>query len=210
MLPVPPVVSNATGAAWAVETYFAALHDPIISRRANSAALAVSEASCTFCFMSNWDFWICRLMALCAGCGGMAASQEPPGATSLPRLLGSPFLGISLITPVASHGVMKGNLGAAASSPWLEPFWAAGVLAEEDAASSEAGLLLDTEVAGVPVGVEVALLASDARGCLRVMPPRSFLIASTSCTPSGGLGFFSLMYRSRCLPREEEVKAWPQ
>jgi hypothetical protein len=47
-------------------------------------------------------------------------------------------------------------------------------------------------------------------GCLRVMPPRSFLISSTLCTPSAGFGFFGLIYRSRWRPSEEEVKAWPQ
>lgn len=49
-----------------------------------------------------------------------------------------------------------------------------------------------------------------AFGCLRVMPPRSFLISSTSCTPSAGFGLRGLMYRSKCLPRLEEVKACPQ
>jgi len=47
-------------------------------------------------------------------------------------------------------------------------------------------------------------------GWRRVMPPRSFLISSTSCTPSAGLGFLGRMYRSRCRPRLDEVKACPQ
>lgn len=42
------------------------------------------------------------------------------------------------------------------------------------------------------------------------MPLRIFLISSTLCIPSGGFGFFGLMYKSRCRPREEDVKDWWQ
>jgi hypothetical protein len=46
--------------------------------------------------------------------------------------------------------------------------------------------------------------------CRLVMPPRSFRISSTRCMPSVGLGFFGRMYRSRCRPKLDAVKAWPQ
>lgn len=42
------------------------------------------------------------------------------------------------------------------------------------------------------------------------MPLRIFLISSTWCTPSAGFGLRGLMYRSRCRPKLEDVKAWLQ
>lgn len=59
-------------------------------------------------------------------------------------------------------------------------------------------------------GVERSFLTEEVRACLRVIPPRILLISSTLCIPSGGLGFFCFMYKSRWRPSEEEVKAWLQ
>lgn len=58
----------------------------------------------------------------------------------------------------------------------------------------------------VPELTEPSRFAEDVRACLRVMFSLVLLISSISCTPSGGLGFFSLIYRSRCRPREDDVK----
>lgn len=44
--------------------YFVALQEPIISRRANSAALALSIASRTRCLTSMEDFIVCLLKTL--------------------------------------------------------------------------------------------------------------------------------------------------
>lgn len=54
-------------------------------------------------------------------------------------------------------------------------------------------------------GVEPSLFDEDVRAWRRVTLPLSFRISSTSCTSSGGLGFLSFMYRSRCRPRDEDV-----
>ena len=55
-------------------------------------------------------------------------------------------------------------------------------------------------------GVEPSLFADDVRAWRRVTLPLSLRISSTSWTSSGGFGFFSLMYRSKCRPKEEDVK----
>lgn len=57
-----------------------------------------------------------------------------------------------------------------------------------------------------PAGVDESRRMLATLDCLRVMFPRSLRISSTSCTPSGGFGFLGLIYRSRCRPREDEVK----
>jgi len=76
--------------------------------------------------------------------------------------------------------------------------------------SGAVGLLLDfaTGVAAeVATEVDESLLEPrDFFCCRRVTAPRIFLISSTSCTPSSGLGFLSLIQRSRWRPREDEVK----
>ena len=54
-------------------------------------------------------------------------------------------------------------------------------------------------------GVEPSRLPDDVRACRRVTLPRSLRISSTLCTSSGGFGFLSLIYKSRCRPKEEEV-----
>ena len=90
---------------------------------------------------------------------------------------------------------------------WLSLCWIGDWAVEESA--SGAGLSLDAAL-GVPEGVDEPRLSRYPLGCLLVIPPRSLAMASTSWMPSAGLGFFSLMYRSRCLPSDDEVKAWPQ
>lgn len=79
---------------------------------------------------------------------------------------------------------------------------------EELPPSEGATLLLEAAV-GVAAGVDdcpLLLPPNDPLACRLVMLPRSLRIASTSCTPSGAFGFLSLIYRSRCRPREDEVK----
>ena len=180
--------------------YLAALHELIISRSANSAARAVSAASCIFCFMSSCVFIICLLTARCVGAMDRTESEAPSPSADLSASL---LADKSFITPVASHGVLNGNWRPIGSGCAM----ASGDFTIDDSASSDAGLLL--EAVGVRAGVDVSR-RRDPRAWRRVMPPRSFRMASTSWTPSEGLGFFSLMYRSRCRPRDDEVNACPQ
>src|SRR3569833_463625 len=62
------------------KTYLAALQELIISRSASSAALAVSTASCTFCFHSYWALVSCRL----TNRGGGGRRAESGGPSPLP------------------------------------------------------------------------------------------------------------------------------
>ena len=56
-------------------------------------------------------------------------------------------------------------------------------------------------------GVTLSRLTDDVRADRRVMLLRISRIFSMSCTPSAGLGFLSLMYKSRCRPRDDEVNS---
>ena len=185
-----------------MDSYLAALQELIISRSANSAARAVSAASCIFCFMSSCAFIICLLTARCVGARDRTESEAPSPSADLSASLEG-LADKSFMTPVASHGVLNGNWRPIGSSCAM----ASGDFTIDDSASSDAGLLL--EAVGVRAGVDVSR-RRDPRAWRRVMPPRSFRMASTSWTPSAGFGFFSLMYRSRCRPRDDEVNACPQ
>ena len=111
------------------------------------------------------------------------------------------------MTPVASQDGGRGQFGGWSTTNWpslgMEGRWEVASWAEVFLGA------VAVEPVGV-LGVDASRRASEPRGCLLVMVPRILRMASTSCTPSGGLGFFSFMYRSRCLPREEEVKGWAQ
>ena len=56
-------------------------------------------------------------------------------------------------------------------------------------------------------GVMLSRFTDDVRADRRVMLLRISRIFSMSCTPSAGLGFLSLIYKSRCRPRDEEVNS---
>ena len=105
-----------------------------------------------------------------------------------------------LTTPAASH--LARSKGDFADAPLTCPVPARKAETDGERWSrSEVGLELEC--------VESSPLTDDVRGWRRVTPPLSLRISSTSCTPSGGFGFFSLIYRSKCLPRDEDVKkAW--
>ncbi len=187
--------------------YVAALIEPRSSRRANSAARALSSASIIFCFCSNVDFAsTCRLTDLL----GSILLGESPEASPY-----SPFRGtggISLMTPVDCHVAALRNI----FTPPLVPSSDTSIgsvrtfgLIKSRPPGEFSGLLLPLRLPlapGVPAGVLPSLLFNEFRGCLLVMPPRILRISSTSWIPSGGLGFFSLMYRSRWRPNEDEVK----
>ena len=163
----------------------------------------MSNASRMRCLASTCCLCICRLAARCEA--GLEPSATPPSV----RLAVSPsFVGMSLMTPVASQGVLNGNFLPADSGSSCAPSLRERGDFTIDDPSSDTGLFLDV-AAGVPIDAEVFLLDGPL-GCLLVTPPLTLLISSMSWTPSGALGFLSLMYRSRCRPRDEEVKAWWQ
>ncbi len=128
-------------------------------------------------------------------------------------VLGSPSAeplgGMLLMTPVASHLGAKGNLLRVESTAYCPSL---GIWVGLGVSGFETVRVFLLEIRGVPVGVPLnsRLAPMEPRGCRLVIPPRSFRISSTSWIPSGSFGFFGLIYRSRCRPREEEVKAWPQ
>ena len=153
------------------------------SRSAISVALAISFSSFDFCLWSSSAFRDCRDTSR-RGSGVLVLSRE--GRWPLPQLTS---LNCPLVLPTSSGSSSSSGLCTRTESSLAIRFLFAGVL--------------------VPLsslrGVDTLPLA-----CRRVMPPRSFRISSTLCTPSGAFGFFGRMYRSRWRPRLDEVKAWPQ
>ncbi len=182
----------------------AALHELNSSLNASSAALALSWASCICCLKSSCCFCVCLLTDRCDSPG---FCPLPPSPSCWSRPASASRVARSLITPVASQRNLIGYLLATAAAALA----ARGDLVAEDSASPEddAGLCC-VSVAAVPTEAEVARRAAAPLGWRRVMFCRSLRMASTSCTPSGALGFLARMYRSRWRPRDDDVKAWWQ
>lgn len=182
-------------------TYFAERHELINSRNASSAALAVSSASATFCLASNCAFCTICLLGVRCSKGRLLVSCVCSGSQG-------DFVGRSLMTPVASHRLVNGNL------PRGDSIENCGSLGNEGVPISL--FVLEVSFANAGRGVVTGVLTSrrdplnEGRALRRVMLPRSFLIDSTLCIPSGAFGFLSLIYKSRCRPRDDDVKAWPQ
>lgn len=176
------------------KTYLAALIEPNNSRNANSAAFALSSASIIFCFCSKVVLAnICLLTDRLLGSALLPTSLSSPSQLreSLPR-----GTGILFMTPVDSQvplfmKVLTFPLKFTVSTTPLSSRRRLGDLFPCPSDSGR-GLLLSC-APGVAAGVESSLLDVEFLGCLLVMPPRIFLISMTSCTPSAGLGFFSLM-----------------
>lgn len=131
------------------KTCFAARQELRSSRRASSAALAVSMASDSLCLASNWAFCtICRLVVL-----------DRPGRLPVSELASQ----MSFITPVDSHrGAGKGYLPMVESTAYWPSL---GIALEEDEEASRATLSVLVLPLGVPVGVETSRRPpNDARG----------------------------------------------
>lgn len=150
-------------------TYLAAFMLPSTSRRASSAALARSLSSKAMCLRINSSFTDTFLVeSLLLPCSFVLSSTAD---------------GISLITPVV---VQLCLLMPSFTEPPLRCFGIVDAEAEgERCPREEFGFEL--------AGVESSLFEVESFTCRRVTFPLSLRISSMSWTPSGALGFLSLM-----------------
>ena len=96
--------------------------------------------------------------------------------------------GISFMTPVACQPALFRPRRVGVLFEWSPLIYC--LAPEGERRSCEGvGLVLDE--------AEPSRFAEEVRACRRVMFPRDLRICSISCIPSGGLGFFSLINRSR-------------
>lgn len=161
---------------------FAAFTLPNTSCKAISAACARSRSSSAFCL---WT--ISSLTDILFE--DLLPNGDPSSLDTGGRLL---------ITPVdCQFGLFKTVLTGAPSECWT----LAKPPCIDDERWSRKGVGFELE------GVEPSLFPVDARACRRVTLPLILRISSTLCSSSGGFAFLSLMYRSRCRPREDDVKA---
>lgn len=135
------------------------------SRNAISVAFAVSASSDILCRWSSSAFCMCRETSL--RMSGVFAPSARDGV---------PWLSPHDTSLNCCLGLATSRTSSSSAGDWAS-----------EGESSPA-----TECFLLAAGVSDSLLI-EPFGWRRVMPPRIFLISSTMCTPSGGLGFLGRM-----------------